>query len=359
MVRKIGILTHHYINNYGAFLQAWALAETIEKLFPRDEVRIINYVNIKHFLINTAGWFRYYRNRESLKMWREKTKLPLTFSAARKKYLKMTPLCFSARKINDKHFDCIVIGSDEVWNYTDSKANAKIKFGTGLTCGKLISYAPSAGKTTPEDPIPGYVRKGIRSFDSLSARDENTKKMVESITDKTCTIVLDPAFLAEFPETKRVISKEKYILFYYCEKLPEEILRKIIDYANQNNYRIYGAGECGKIFDDITVNLSPFEWVEFFRHAEYVFTGTFHGAVFSIINRRQFGCYLTKKSRIRKVNDLLDFLAIGDRTLTSEMDILSKVIDYEAVFKIIDEKKEISLDYLINSIGRDETDGKE
>ena len=84
-----------------------------------------------------------------------------------------------------------------------------------------------------------------------------------------------------------------------------------------------------------------------------MFTGTFHGAVFSVLNRKQFGCYLTKPSRIRKVNDLLDFLAIGDRTLTPEMDVLSKVIDYDAVFKIVDEKKRISLDYLINSIGRD------
>ena len=43
---KIGILTHQYINNYGAFLQAWALREAISELFPEDEVQIIDYVNI-------------------------------------------------------------------------------------------------------------------------------------------------------------------------------------------------------------------------------------------------------------------------------------------------------------------------
>ena len=46
---KIGILTHQYINNYGAFLQAWALREAISELFPEDEVQIIDYVNIKHY----------------------------------------------------------------------------------------------------------------------------------------------------------------------------------------------------------------------------------------------------------------------------------------------------------------------
>ena len=47
---KIGILTHQYINNYGAFLQAWALREAIAELFPNDEVQIIDYVNLKHWI---------------------------------------------------------------------------------------------------------------------------------------------------------------------------------------------------------------------------------------------------------------------------------------------------------------------
>ena len=353
MGRKIGILTHHYINNFGAFLQAYALAQAVKKCFPDDDVQIINNLNAKHFLINTAGWFRFYRGRENFRMWREKTRLPHTFSMARKKYLKMTPLCFGTKKINDEHFDCIIVGSDEVWNYMDSKANAKLKFGIGLECGKLISYAPSSGKTTADDPIPDYVRKGIMSFDSLSARDSNTAEIVRRITDKECTMVLDPTFLAEFPRAKRRVPKDKYILFYYCERLPEEIQQNIIAYARKNNYKIYGAGECGEIYDKITVDLTPFEWVELFRHAEYVFTGTFHGAVFSILNRKQFGCYLTNESRIRKVNDLLDFLTIGDRTLTPGMEILSDPIDYGEIYKVIDEKKRISLDFLVNSIGKE------
>ena len=80
---KIGILTHQYINNYGAFLQAWALREAIAELFPNDEVQIIDYVNLKHFIINAGGWFRFYKNRESFKDWMEKIKLPRTFAKAR------------------------------------------------------------------------------------------------------------------------------------------------------------------------------------------------------------------------------------------------------------------------------------
>ena len=69
---KIGILTHQYINNYGAFLQAWALQEAIAELFPNDEVQIIDYVNLKHFIINAGGWFRFYKTESLLKIgWRK------------------------------------------------------------------------------------------------------------------------------------------------------------------------------------------------------------------------------------------------------------------------------------------------
>ena len=353
MGRKIGILTHHYINNFGAFLQAYALAETVRKCFPDDEVWIINKLNLRHYLINTAGWFSFYYKRETFKMWREKIKLPHSFAAARKKYLKMTPLSIRTKGINNADFDCIIVGSDEVWNYMDPKANAKVKFGIGFRCRKLIAYAPSAGKTSAGTPIPEYVREGISRFDCLSARDANTAKLVGKITNKECTVVLDPTFLVKFPKARRKVPEDKYILFYYCEDLPEEIIQKIKAYAKKNCFRLYGAGECSDLFDRITVDLTPFEWIEMFRNAEYVFTGTFHGAVFSILNKKQFACYLTNKSRIIKVNDLLNFLTIGDRTLTSGMEVLKNTIDYDKVYKVIDEKKKISLDHLINSIGKE------
>ena len=41
---KIGILTHHYIKNYGAFLQVYALQENLKKAFPNDEIYVINYI---------------------------------------------------------------------------------------------------------------------------------------------------------------------------------------------------------------------------------------------------------------------------------------------------------------------------
>lgn len=69
---KIGILTHQYINNYGAFLQAYALREAVAEMFPNDNVEIINYINFKHFIINTCGWYRFYKDRETFDAWKQK-----------------------------------------------------------------------------------------------------------------------------------------------------------------------------------------------------------------------------------------------------------------------------------------------
>ena len=231
---KIGILTHQYINNYGAFLQAWALREAIAELFPNDEVQIIDYVNLKHFIINAGGWFRFYKNRESFKDWMEKIKLPRTFAKARNQEMILSKRCFNAKQINALDFDCIIVGSDEVWNYKDTKGNAALKFGEGLTCKNLIAYAPSVGKTAADECVPEYVIRGIKKFKKISARDDLTEQLVCNITGTAPERVLDPTFLAEFPRAELAAKKKPYILFYYCENLPHNILNQIFSYAKEH-----------------------------------------------------------------------------------------------------------------------------
>lgn len=352
---KIGILTHHYISNFGAFLQAYALQKAVKKMYPNDEVYIINHINIKHFLINNGGWFRYYKDRESMKSWLQKIKLPITFYKARKEFLETTRVCFSVKEINDLELDCIIIGSDEVWNYKETKGNAKVKFGYGLDCKKIIAYAPSVGKSAVgEEDIPTYVKEGLDKFSAISARDDLTALFVEKVVGKQATRVLDPTFLSEFPKVKNVIKEKKpYILFYYCEHLPLEMRDRIVEFAKAKGYTLYGAGECDKLYKEVTVNLSPFEWVQMFRDAEFVFTGTFHGAVFSVLNRKQFACYLTNPSRIKKVSALLSELNISDRVIKEELNLeklVEEKIDYNSTYEIINEKRKNSLDYLHNSI---------
>ena len=352
---KIGILTHQYINNYGAFLQAWALRQAIAEIFPEDEVQIIDYVNVKHFVINAGGWFRFYRKRETLKEWLQKIRLPHTFSKARKQDMALAPRCFNARQINALEFDCIIVGSDEVWNFKDSKGNAELKFGVGLTCKNLIAYAPSVGKVTAKEAVPQYVLDGIRKFRSISARDDLTEQLVKQVTGTAPVRVLDPTFLVPFPQANLPSVKQPYLLFYYCEKLPESVLSQIFSYAKEHGMAVYGAGECDKRYSAITVNLTPFEWIAMFKNAEFVFTGTFHGAVFSILNQRQFKVYLTNESRIKKVTALLNELGLSNRVIGDgfrfDLESMKSEINYSDIAPVIEQKRQKSRQYLKDAIG--------
>ena len=129
----------------------------------------------------------------------------------------------------------------------------------------------------------------------------------------------------------------------------------MLDELYSNGLAVYGAGECDKRYSEITVNLMPFEWVEMFRNAEFVFTGTFHGAVFSILNRRQFKVYLTNESRIKKVTALLEELGIQNREMDSkfefDLESMKNEINYDAVYRVINEKRQSSKQYLKDAIG--------
>ena len=128
---KIGILTHHYVSNYGAFLQAYALREAVAKAFPNDTVEVIDYINVKQFVINNGGWFRFYKNRENLACWLEKIRMPLTFFKARNQHLIRSRKCYTTGQVNRLGYDVIIVGSDEVWNYQDKRSTARIKFAQG------------------------------------------------------------------------------------------------------------------------------------------------------------------------------------------------------------------------------------
>ncbi len=350
---KIGILTHHYINNFGAFLQAYSLQEALQELYPDDEVYIINLINRKHFIINTGGWFRFYKARENLSSWLQKIRLPLTFSKERKTHMNLTKTCYSSFDVEKLNLDYIVVGSDEVWNFNEGKGNSKIKFGIGLDKESLVAYAPSVGQSE-QVKLPEYVSQGILKFKAVSARDLLTEKLAEKIRNEKITRVVDPTFLINMPVEEVSGIKQPYILFYYCDGFPKSEKDKIFKYAEKNGLAVYGAGECDKKYTSTTVNLTPFQWVWMFRNAEYVITGTFHGTVFSILNQRQFVCYLTNPSRIKKVGSLLSEFLLDERqsegTAEDIIKVLNNKIDYEEVNKIKKAKVENSKKFIENSI---------
>ena len=359
---KIGILTHHNINNYGAFMQTWCLQEKLKELFPHDEVYVIDYIIKKHSIINTAGFLRIYPDKETPMSWLRKVLQPIVFHDCRNQYMAKTKKVYSTEDINELGLDCIVIGSDEVWNYLDPKSYLPVKYSAGLKAERIVAYAPSTGKANGVDDIPKEVYEAMKGFTALSARDKGAQTLCKTTLGVTPMLVCDPTFLTPSPfiynERIKYYTKNPYILFYYCNGLPRKWKEKIIQNAIEEGYEVLGAGEYDKMYSRVSVRITPFEWAELFKHAEYVYTGTFHGVVFSILSRKNFKVYASIKSRIKKIGALLEQFGIGDRSLTEE-NLLDKGenIDYDKVYEYIDELREKSSDYLQRAVSGEQIKG--
>lgn len=351
---KIGILTHHTINNFGAFLQAWALQEKLKALFPGDEVCIINYIMPKQNIINIGGFFRFYPGTETPVSWLNKITQPVLFSEARKAYFNLTKPVYNAEQINALGLDCVVIGSDEVWNFLDPKSFSMLKFSAGLTAERIVAYAPSTGKAA-DAAVPDEICAAMRGFTALSARDQGARELCETALGVSPQMVCDPTFLTPTPavenEKIRALTEKPYVLFYYCNGIPRELKKQVVDAAREKGYEVLGGGEYDKLYSALSVRLMPFEWAELFRRAQFVYTGTFHGVVFSLLNRKDFRVYASIDSRVKKIAALLGQFGIAERSLTAQaLDRENDSIDYDAVYGYIDRLREESSDYLLRAV---------
>lgn len=350
---KIGILTHHTVVNYGAFLQAYALQEAIKRLRPDARVEIINFINPKHAVINLAGWYLNSKNIKNYRHWNDVAYLPFKLYRERHKYMNMSSVCWTADDINKMGYDTIVVGSDEVWNYNDSHGYHPIKFGVGLNCNNLISYAPGACNINL-DAIPDNIKVGLSRFTHVSARDASAFRLAEICCKEAPVRVLDPTFLFPLPDIDyKKKPKTGYILIYYFNSISAQTKRKLFSYAKANNLEIIGAGESDPQYSRSTVSMSPFEWIDLFKNAECVFTGTFHGVVFSLLNNKPFWVCPNNAGRISKISSLLEDFGIQDRLIAGdEIDFnsLEPKMDYASINNKIDELRKISIDYLNSSL---------
>ena len=77
---KIGILTHHYVKNYGAFLQMKAMYETLRSLFPDAEIIVVNYINSRHWRKNIIHVLHYRIKSDNPRIYCQKIKQLSVFS---------------------------------------------------------------------------------------------------------------------------------------------------------------------------------------------------------------------------------------------------------------------------------------
>lgn len=374
---KVGIISMQRVCNKGSFLQAYGLKKMIESF--GHEVIFVDYKVGKPVMRTLGEKKKYYllkiRNTFIdlfLKKHFLRVLLPKEFKniiIEREKYNHFLSehMGITARRNCRMVVDALVIGSDEVFNCTQINPEVGFSpeiFGVDNQAKKVISYAASFGNTTYEK-LKYYgkveeLKKYFSAFDAISVRDRNSLAVIEKLMGKKPKVNLDPVLMYDYMPTikDKQIRKDYIIVYAYRSRITQKEAAEIKAFAKRVNKRLISVS--GQMdFCDEHISLNPFENLNLFRHADYVITDTFHGTIFSIINRKRFVTLIRESKgnfygNQEKLQDLLNRLGLQNRSYSNGRDHLyeciSADINYDSVFDTINAERKHTMDYLSKSL---------
>lgn len=359
---KIGILTMHRIVNYGSFLQSYALKETLTQL--GYEVSFVDY-SVEPCLIKnkTTSNEKKEQLKNKLRILKKKiivivkNKKCEEFSDFKKRYINIyLPILGVTNKKNiTPKLDCLIIGSDEVFNCLQTNPDvgySRELFGARANVQKIISYAASFGNTTLEGlkkyGIDEEIKRYLQNFYKISVRDDNSYNIIKALTRLEPEKHLDPVLIYDYSkELSQIDIKHNYdryiVLYAYTGRITKVEQKMIRKFADEKKAKLIAIGGTF-LFCDECIFPSPFETLYLIKNALYVVTDTFHGSVFSIKYNKQFSVFVRYGEELeygnaQKLVDLLTFFNLENRiinNLDNMSMLMDKAIDYESINKKIE-----------------------
>lgn len=337
---KFGIVTYHDGFNFGAFLQVYALQRTLDKLGVLSE--IINYKSPSHSYWEYRCLF--YTRRPTLLMGNF-CKM-LAFFRAHKK-LRLSNTVSDAKGLADLNYDCVIFGSDEIWNYSNPIVKLDpVYFGVEVPATRRISYAASCGSLPQDSVVPDVVSQGWRNFDFISVRDGSSKALVSQHVEIPVELVLDPTFLVDFSGEEIECPQKDFILVYTTGFTPE-VQKAVREYAIRAGKRLVSIGYRNSFCDENVIGIGPFKFLGYYKAASVVITSMFHGTIFGIKYNKPLAI-VVDPYRTNKLATMLERFGLRDRVTDADglAATLVSPIDYARVNLLIDDEVAHSLNYL-------------
>lgn len=353
---KIGILTFSRSYNFGAILQSYALFRTLEGM--GHTVEVIDY---RPAYLSTP--------KPRLKVSRVICRRPI-LSLKRLKFEKqrfevyerfvtenipMTETYYTKDSLlkSTSAYDCIFIGSDQIWNFKYNGYD-ECWFGKNALC-PIFSYAASAGDANFTQEQLDFISSNINSFSEISVREEKLHDFLKESLDIESTVVLDPSLLSnpsiwsKWTEPK---IQEPYILTYQGRESNE-----IFKIAQAISVQL---GNCKIIPVDDYLNVAqlgyktiladPADFISLISNAQCVVTNSFHGIAFSIVCNSDFYCLKMNDGQDERSLNLLSSLSLQERVVESAGDIVFKNISYSYVNETVEKLREASKEYIIRCL---------
>lgn len=370
---KIGILTFHAVYNYGAVLQAYALQKTLEDLGAEAEI-----IDLRRPEQNASTGMYSMRNGIKsmcknvllLPLHKKRKRRTIQFQTFLKQHLKLSACYTKEDELNglDEIYDCVISGSDQVWNTTKKLDFCKaymLNFIQNKRCRKL-GYAVSIGSAQMAD-LESY-KTDIAQFDFITMRETRGAEMIGQLIGEIPPVVIDPTLLvenshyAELYDSVTGAEKNNYIFYYsldgfdkkkrnfdILEQLSEKFHLKVKAVLPERPFSY-------KNFEMIT-DAGLEDFLALIKNAAFVCTNSFHGTALSIALQKPFFVLETYDGNDDRKLTLLKRLRCEDRmigSLTEAQNILEYSMDYITISEELRKYREESLALLKKMVGFEE-----
>lgn len=354
---KTAILSMQRIVNYGSVLQAYSLRELVRQatgeapdfLDIEDEPALPVCCSVQE----TAADYAVAAPAACRVLQRGKRWIIRKLSARTKKHIRsfmQEELRLSADN-SRKAYDAVIVGSDEVFNH--ARGLRLQLHGEIAQAERLIAYAASCGSARAEDiaenDLP-RVRSAMQRFSAVSVRDEGTAAYAAQLGVADTVCHLDPVLVGPLREREaKPVCLRRYLLVYaYGQRIHSaQEIDAIRAFAREKGLKTVAMGG-SQYWCDLYVPASPMRMLDWFAHADYVVTDTFHGTIFSVIHHRQFAV-ITRRTNENKLTSLLEDLGLASQRLPDMSQlpqVLTQKICYDQVDAILDRERRRTQEYL-------------
>ena len=383
---KVGIVTLYHGNyNFGGLLQAYALPAALGKYLGLPAEQIDYALCPAEAEEQTEIEPVSLSNRIYAFVWRISNRLKKRYFINRKRmfdefiddipHSKETYRFDSISNVlNEYHI--FICGGDQIWNDYQAIRWYRREDSQVFTLQfvpehiKKISYAPSMAVLELTDEFKAEFSTGINRLDAISIREERSVPVLEELTQKPITVVVDPVLLLQEEEWLEVMNPaekpQKYVLCYLLgdnvtqrravQRFAKKTHRPIVTFPH-----ILGnvVRKCDLFFGDVyDYSSGPREFLDLIRHADLVVTDSFHACVFSMIFKTPFAVFeRSKAGETGNMNSrIYDFLKEYhlERQLVTEKELedikdIPKV-DFTYAHEHWQERRRESLAYLENAL---------
>ena len=361
---KVGILTFHRSNNYGAVLQTYALQTVLDQLGITSQ--IIDYVRPGKKESVFSPWWGFKNciiNGFTLLHYAKVRRCNVRFQEFRKIFFRISPKSYYSCDELEKALpegDAFICGSDQIWRpvFDDNQLRVYYLDFVNAKEVKKIAYAPSFGISTVSEEFKQFIRPLINDIPYLSVREKTGQQIISQATEREAQIVLDPSLLLPSEDWSRIALPPRvdppFILVYSTSQRRNfcDLVRHVKKTTGLPVVVIsVSALNLIPEADHVIFDASPQEFVGLFANSTCVCTNSFHGTAFSLINRCPFWTTPHRVANTR-LADLLNKIGLSDRQVddAEKFPDAPLEIDYSKAEKPLDEARSNSISFLKNAL---------